>query len=284
MTAVLCVRNAAETLQSCLDSLEREGIKGSKVVIVDGLSSDGTLEIAKESGCRIFSDEGNGFAFARKLGIEKSDTDFTLVLGPDDAMGPGSTGVLLSELQSSKDIAAVATRKHVRDAKNFWERGMNSYYDSLPSGEVATVGNPTLYRSSVLRDHVLDDKFSANEDTDWCLRIREAGLKVIRSSSASAIEIETFRFNAVARRWLWYGAGDLAFIQKWISESPRKALRHLVHPSLEYLIRVPLNRVTRGDLSGALFSFVCWSLRTSGLISALARGKRYGRNSSLVGR
>lgn len=284
VTVVLCVRNAEKTLSKCVNSLVEEGVPTSQILVVDGMSTDGSIEIAKSHGCIVISDEGKGFASARKMGIDASASAYTLILGPDDLMVPGSVATLKAELEESPELAAVAARKAVESTGRFLQKGMNSYYQSMPTGLVKTVGNPTLYKTDLLQKYSIDERFSANEDTDWCVRIRHAGFKISRSPNATALEIEDFNFNDFKKRWIWYGEGDLAFIQKWLTREPRKALRHLIHPTVEYAIRVPMHCIARRDLTGAVFSLLCWHFRNFGLLKSFLGGARFGRRINLRGR
>jgi glycosyltransferase involved in cell wall biosynthesis len=271
-------------LQRCVESLLGEGIEPTKIIVVDGQSTDGSLDLAEKMGCTLLTDEGRGFAYARALGIQNSGTEFTLILGPDDIMDQGSINQMISEMMNEEKLAVLASRKQVLNPKNFWQKGMNSYYGLLPMGKLRAVGNPSLYRTKILMEHAIDTNFSANEDTDWCTRISRQGYLVMRSRVAMAFEIEDFSFSGFKRRWVWYGEGDLAFVQKWLSIDTRRALRHLVHPTLEYFVRVPFSCLVRFDVAGWLFSLLCWYFRTLGFVGALRKKSKFGFQKDLKGR
>src|SRR5713226_4585086 len=68
LTVVIPVRNAERLLPACMESAVRE--KPRAIIVVDGESSDRTVEIAREYGALVVSDEGRGLPVARKLGAE----------------------------------------------------------------------------------------------------------------------------------------------------------------------------------------------------------------------
>ena len=65
LTVVIPVRNAERLLPDCLASVAREG--PGRIVVVDGNSTDSTLEIARQYSTTILSDEGRGLPVARTV-------------------------------------------------------------------------------------------------------------------------------------------------------------------------------------------------------------------------
>jgi glycosyltransferase involved in cell wall biosynthesis len=272
VSAVLCVRNSAKLIPRAVSALTRQGLDPKNIIVVDGESSDQSFELASLLGCRVYSDQGKGFVAARNLGIDKVKTQFCLILGPDDELSPNSIPELKRELQSDEMIAAVACRKRVDpNLRGFYDLGMDFYYRNMPTGEVPVVGNPTLYSTHILRKVRYDPRFSANEDTDWCVSIAKSGYIVRRSAVALSFEFEALGSEEFRRRWVWYGEGDFVFVGKHLKSRPGVALRHLAHPATEYLIRLPVLALLEGNPRGIAFSLTCGVLRYTGLMRALVR-------------
>lgn len=84
--------NAAETLQACLESLSRQTIGDFEIVLVDGDSTDGTLEIANRFaahlGSRLVLHSGpdQGPYDAMNRGVSMASGDWVLFLGADDSL------------------------------------------------------------------------------------------------------------------------------------------------------------------------------------------------------
>ncbi len=80
----MIVKNGAKSLRSCLESVR--GVV-SEIVIADTGSTDGSLEIARESGAVVFSIPWeNDFARARNAALEKMTTRWVLVLDADEEL------------------------------------------------------------------------------------------------------------------------------------------------------------------------------------------------------
>ena len=85
LTAVILTRNAADTLPACLRSLEWVG----QVILVDGGSTDGTLEIARAAGAEIIGDTtADDFSHLRNLGADRARDGWVLQLDADEVVTP----------------------------------------------------------------------------------------------------------------------------------------------------------------------------------------------------
>jgi len=78
----MIVKNEARCLARCLKSV-RQAV--DETVIVDTGSTDGTIEIAKSFGAKIFNfDWRNDFSAARNFALDQTTGDWTLVLDADE--------------------------------------------------------------------------------------------------------------------------------------------------------------------------------------------------------
>ena len=89
--------NAAETLQACLDSVVAQTCTDFELVLVDGGSTDGTLDIANRYtstlGTRvvIHSSSDQGPYDAMNRGVDLSNGSWLLFLGSDDTLSGADT-------------------------------------------------------------------------------------------------------------------------------------------------------------------------------------------------
>lgn len=80
--------NSGKTLEKCLESVKNF----SEIIVLDGNSSDNTIEIAKQYGCRIFSQTDSiepnlrikDFGSVRNRGLKFASCDWCLVLDSDE--------------------------------------------------------------------------------------------------------------------------------------------------------------------------------------------------------
>ncbi|MHB1687857.1 MAG: glycosyltransferase [Ignavibacteriaceae bacterium] len=85
----MIVKNEEKYLADCLESVK--GIV-DEIVLVDTGSTDGTIEMAKEYGAKIFHfDWVNDFSAARNFALDNSTGDWILYLDADERLCPDST-------------------------------------------------------------------------------------------------------------------------------------------------------------------------------------------------
>ncbi len=82
LSACLIVKNEILTLRKCLESLQDIA---DEIILVDTGSTDGTIEIAKEFHCKIYTYAwDNDFAAARNESLRYAKGDFILVIDADE--------------------------------------------------------------------------------------------------------------------------------------------------------------------------------------------------------
>jgi glycosyltransferase involved in cell wall biosynthesis len=84
LSAVLITRNAANVLDTCLESLAFV----DEIVVVDSASSDGTIEIARRHGARVVQKEWLGFGRQKQFAVEQAAHDWVLCLDADERVSP----------------------------------------------------------------------------------------------------------------------------------------------------------------------------------------------------
>lgn len=79
--------NSSDTIRDCLDSLSQQDVKCIEHIVVDGMSSDNTVDIVKEYNnlqTKLIIEKDEGIYDALNKGIEAATGDFVGVLHSDD--------------------------------------------------------------------------------------------------------------------------------------------------------------------------------------------------------
>ena len=87
LSIIIPTFNSANTLRRALDSIIGQTLNDLEVLIMDGVSTDQTLDIAKTyngNRIRIFSEPDNGVYDAMNKGIDKASGEWLYFLGSDD--------------------------------------------------------------------------------------------------------------------------------------------------------------------------------------------------------
>lgn len=215
ITAVIVTRNRyAETLE-CISSIQNGGVRCRKIVIVDNGSTDGSGSrfrsyFEDEENVRIVENGSNrGFAAGANTGIRealKDRTEFVFLLNDDATLDSNCLGELAKVMGSSEEygLAGPAILYHGARHKIWQGGGVFSY----PRAGIVVPDKNKLY-AEVTKDHndvsflsgcallvksvvfatigMLDeDYFMYGEDTDFCLRARKAGIRLVYVPKAVA--------------------------------------------------------------------------------------------------
>jgi O-antigen/teichoic acid export membrane protein len=173
-TVVIPVRNAEQLLPACMESALREQPRA--VIVVDGESSDRTVEIAREYGALVVSDQGRGLPVARKLGAELATTPYVVLVDADVVLREGALHSLRQEFQEG-DYTALQAGLVSTGGPGYWGRALAQHHRWGRSknwfGLVAT-----LFERDTLLSIGFDDRFISGEDIELRWRLDRAGARV----------------------------------------------------------------------------------------------------------
>lgn len=217
VTVVIVNFNGGPLLSDAVRSVLASSIQ-VELLVADNGSNDNSLELLRQSvgsdaRLRIIENHNNlGFARACNLLLAQARGDYILVLNPDALIQPDTLERMLKVLQAHPDAAmagclirnsdgteqagcrrAVPTpwRSLVRVLNLSWLFPRHRYFrdfvltrEPLPFGPIsveAISGAFMLIRRDVMdRVGFLDDAYFMHcEDLDWCMRVREAGWKIL---------------------------------------------------------------------------------------------------------
>jgi len=197
--------NQQEDTVRCLKSLESLDYKNRDVVLIDNGSRDGSPDRIKEQFPRITlikNKENIGFAAGNNVGIRHAlsqGADYILLLNNDTIVDSSVLKELINVAESDEKIGVVgAVNYSFEDRKKVvmlsisfnWFTGFTKKedLDAISRGVITeprqvhgVTGSSLLIKRAVVgKIGLLDSRFFIYyEDTDWCMRARKAGYKVL---------------------------------------------------------------------------------------------------------
>jgi len=110
VSVVVPAHEEADSLPATLDSVAAQTVEGPvEVVVVDGGSTDGTPEIARDWGARVVEQDGSGIGDARDQGAAAARGEWLAFVDADTVLDPEYVESMLS-LAEAEDLAGAAAR------------------------------------------------------------------------------------------------------------------------------------------------------------------------------
>ena len=174
LSVVVPVRNAEGLLENCLSSIARA--EPREIIIVDGKSTDRTLELARRFTDHILSDDGRGLPAARLMGAEAATSRWVALIDVDVVLPEGALAQLLEEFKAD-GYTALQAGLHSVGAGEYWGEALANHHRTGRSknwfGLVATI-----FEREQLVLHGFDDRFSSGEDIELRWRLEQGGHKI----------------------------------------------------------------------------------------------------------
>lgn len=183
-SVIVAVFNGKDYLQACIDSFWDQAYKNKQLIIIDGGSTDGTVDIIRSNNSKIdywISEPDRGIYHAWNKGLEQATGDWICFLGADDYFWQHNVlEDLASQLQKLPENIRVAYGKIALVTK----RGSLLYMLGEPwlvSGknfdQGMTIPHPgTMHHKSIFEQHGgFDESFRIAGDYELLLRELKSG-------------------------------------------------------------------------------------------------------------
>lgn len=210
VSVVICVKNGASTIRRTLESLKNS--RQNEIIVIDGNSTDGTLDIVKEYDVKIFSDNGLGLGHARQLGAEKSISTYVSYIDADTELPNDMIlSTMLDELVQNDWFAIHAQMVDPRLIKSIWDDGEAFHWDHFLNspGIKKSIGTIVciINKQLILRYRFDESIKGAAEDADFYYRIRIEGYN-FGMSKQNAYHYHRSNFTSFVKQRIWYGKGN----------------------------------------------------------------------------
>lgn len=138
ITVVLPVLNEEEAIGLVIDEVKGEGCEN--ILVVDGYSTDLTVEIAKAHGAKVVQQHGRGKAGAIKTAIDLVETPYMVVMDGDYTYDPKDIEKFLTHAEKYDLIIGVRSkRKNIPTLHRLGNRIINFVFNLLMGSNFSDV-------------------------------------------------------------------------------------------------------------------------------------------------
>lgn len=221
LSIVLLTWNSYEYLEPCLDSILAQQVESSEIIIVDNGSEDETKQTIQEKykQIKLIENEQNlGVGPARNQGIQQAVGEYILILDIDTVVHDGAIHRLVEALDADPNVGVGGARlidvdgnlqltcrgfpsilskvfrqlpTHLQD-RLLMDEELRAWDHKTKRRVGYVIGACQLLRRSALdKVGIYDDRiFYGPEDVDLCLRMWDAGWKVLYIPEAAITHVE----------------------------------------------------------------------------------------------
>lgn len=238
ITVVLIVLNNVENIQKCIESILLQDI--SDLIVIDGGSTDGTIEFLEQQKITYFNIGKTGLSHARQFGVDKVSTEFVALVDSDNILECNCLTNLRSDLKISNFVGIAAQKRSFYKDNLFgiYQEWMNSKKVNLP-GKKVVIGTPSIYYTTILKNVVrYNAEIKFGDDTDLCYRLSLNNM-IVGTGSGICFEKMPKTFKEFYKKAFLYGKADLEFFKN------NKSRRHDIgtHAIRNYLFKMTYHSV-----------------------------------------
>ena len=240
VSVIIPVWNGRQYLPICLDALLVQDCPDFEVIIVDNGSADGSADFVAEnySQARLIRNQRNlGFAGGCNVGLRAAHGNVLVLLNQDTVVQPGWLKTLVKALEDPQ-VGVVGCKILEADGKTLnhcggsldlmsaqtQHRGAGELdqgqYDEAVDVEYVTGAALAVRRDVLEQVGLMDERFFPGyyEDTDFCLRVREAGFRIRYVPDAVIIHyVSASTHQHWVRRRFYYYRNRLLFALKHLT-------------------------------------------------------------------
>lgn len=215
-SVVVPTYNDEKDLDDCLSSLEKQS-KDFELIIVDGHSSDSTVEIAERHGAKVVYEEYGTRGGACNVGAEESDGDI-IVFTDADATFPPDWLEKVEEKFAETGADVLGGEDIVKDGSDFEEDLFVIDKAQDPPGKDDVWKRIRGVNSAYMRDVFLENKFDPSlrsiEESELHFRLRKKGFKFVFDPEIVVYHHRRRSLKALAKQFFRNGKGRLQVIRK----------------------------------------------------------------------
>lgn len=190
ISIVIRTKNEERWLDSCLFAVSNQDIGTPEIIIVDNESTDNTLKIASQYGCKILeiSDADFNFSRALNIGIEEASHPLIAILsGHCIPVDDQWLSRLAMHFQDGGVAAAYGRQEPLPDSSPFDKRDLWITFGlerKVQKKDYFFHNANSMIRRIVWESQTFNEKINGVEDQDWAKKVLNNGAKIVYEPTA----------------------------------------------------------------------------------------------------
>lgn len=218
---IIPCRNEVKHIESTLNALLNSTIKNIEILVVDGLSNDGTREKLEQlknqfHNIKIIDNHLQVTPVAFNLGIKNSTGTFIFIVGARHTLDPNYIETCIDILEKDSKIGCVGgkvinayeNRESLLISKalsSSFAVGGGNFRIKESDSFVDTVGTPAYRRTIFDEIGYFDEELLRNQDDEFNFRVIKQGYKILFTTKTSIQYYVRANFKNLYKQYFQYG-------------------------------------------------------------------------------
>jgi glycosyltransferase involved in cell wall biosynthesis len=240
VSVIVNTLNDQDNIGAMLESISKS--KPDQIVVIDGESSDTTVEIAKRYTNDVFVIP-KGILRQQKVALENVEFQYLIVLECDHRYPEGFISNMLNEYSLNYFFGLQASLEcYYQDT--FFEKGMNAFYKihQMYKGEKDIIGGPGIWSTKeyIHIFNIMNQIQGYSADTTRAEILKQNKLKVGLGHTV-VYQYQHLTFKIFFKKYFNYGKGDYDFYNTHKKEwSLQRKLKSIFHVFNRYVVDYPI--------------------------------------------
>jgi rhamnosyltransferase len=239
VSIIIRTKNEAASLGKVLEAIAGQAVDFDvEVVVVDSGSSDSTVAVARQHGCKVVEIPPEEFSWGRALniGIRAGKGDILVNLSAHcDPVGNGWLSTLTRRLHAPT-VAGVYGRQLPRRGQDPMEEVELDMWFPAEESQLSSPGFSnanSAIRRDVWEQYPFNEDLLSCEDGEWALRVRRAGYRIEYEPAGAVYHSHPLQMKNVYLRWYWR-----SFAWKGLSGSTREGrILYAVYQTAKFALK-----------------------------------------------
>lgn len=241
VSVIIATKNEGSVIDLCLKSVYNQSLLPIEVILVDGRSTDDTLEIAKQYPVKIIIETGKRSpSNARNIGVENAIGDIVLILDADTELDVDCIKNARKRFEDQNVIMVspqleILIHSQIESIQKKWFYGTRSKYRT-PHGTGSAI---QFVRKENFDKIKYDPTIGFGDDSDFKRRLRKqylgSGKQIIFAEDSKIYANLPHTFSELSSQYQWYGRTALNYFKRYHSIDAFVRLGSVLTPALTLL-------------------------------------------------
>lgn len=263
ISVVVCVRNEESRIKECLELVVLNN--PDEIILVDGSSTDKTVEIAKKfQNIKIIETKNSNLTRDRQIGINAAVNDLIAMVDADHRLEEDDLKSLVRDMRKY-DLDIVQSGLVSFKNHGFWDSAEEETWKlthNVPGTKKMIGTAPAIYKKKIFELVQFNDEITSTiDDTDFIYRLSKFPEVKIGIGETNIKQFHFADFKTYYKKFQWYGKGDGEFCKKNKERMPSM----LFHLCIRYPFVYPIRALVKGYYRASLFYVFQGTVRFYGL-------------------